>query len=172
MFKLVTVALLAAFPNPFGGLHIMHRGDVQTTRYGVQGWRLDVRNDRFSGQTSCTVRKGDVTVRHGVAVFQFRRSVDTANAQFRIDQGPAQSVGSVVVEAAGLGASVAGGDLRNPSGGRVAIPLRLVSDAHQVSIRPNARGGRREFNLSGLAAAQDAARTQGCDVVLPPPPLL
>lgn len=164
----VALALLSALSHPFAGLSPHPRGDVQASHYRLEGWRLDVRKDQFSGLTSCKLQRGDVLLERGVAVFQFRRSVDTANALFRLDEGQPQTAGSVAVEAAGLGAQLRTGNLKNPSDGRVTIPYRVIGGARLVSIRPNPRTSHRDFNLVGLPAAVGAAQAQGCDITPTP----
>lgn len=167
-----TLALLAALTNPFSSFHLPHRGDVQQNRERIEGWRLEVAQDRFDGRTRCELRRGAVSVRHGVASFTFGRATPTAAAEFRIDAGPPQKAADVAEEAAGLGAAIAGDDLRNPSGGRVAIPLRLLTQARQVSIRPHPRSAHRDFDLGGLDTALARGQVQGCDLsVAAPPPV-
>lgn len=164
------LALIGAIHNPFSGLHLpsFHsHADVQTSRYGLQGWRIDVRHDRFAGRTRCVIHRGDVSSEHGVVAFHFHHWIDTANAEFRIDGQQAQPVGTVVVEVAGLGERLETSNITNPSGGKVALPLRLVEGARVVSIRPNARSNHRDFDLKGFGAAVAAARVQGCDLGSP-----
>lgn len=170
MINVVTLAFLAALPNPFRDLPFFHPHDVHTSRYGIQGWRLDVHKDGFAEHTACELQRGPVSVRRGVATFRFGDGVDTANAVMRVDGGPPQNVGLHAVEAAGLGAPMLGGDLGNPSGGRVAVPLRLVAGAHEVDLRPVKWHDHRQFKLDGLEAALQAAQGQGCDIAPQTPP--
>jgi hypothetical protein len=162
-------ALLLSLPNPFAGLHFPHR-DFHTAHYGVAGWRLDVTEDRFAGVRTCRIHRGDVRVENRVAVFRFGSSTNTANAEFRIDGGPLRSAGSVAVEAAGLGEAMSGGDLKNPSAGRVALPLRMLTSAREVSIRPAPHSKHKRFDVAGLGAAASAAAGQGCAMGPQAPP--
>ena len=167
MIGAAALALIGALHNPFAGVHlpgIGGHGDVQTRHYGLQGWRIDVRRDAFDGRTRCVIHRDEVSSEHGAVAFHFHHWVDTANAEFRVDGLPAQSVGSVAVEVAGLGEPLRTANINNPSGGKVALPLRLVESAKVVSIRPNAHGKHRDFNLAGFGAAIAAARGQGCDL--------
>ena len=163
--KVIALSLLAAFPNPLKALHLPHvaRHDVVVEDSRTAGWRITARQDRFASATpTCTLRRGSMSVQRGVVVFSFPRSTDTANAQFRLDDGALQTAGSVAVEVAGAGVQLVTPDLKNPSSGRVAIPLRVVEAAHKVSIRPNTRSSHRDFILDGLPTALEAAKTLGC----------
>lgn len=165
----IATAVLLSLPNPLAGVHLPH-GDITTRHYGLQGWRIDVRKDRFSNETTCRLHRGSVSVEHGVVLFRLGSGANTAAAQFRIDDGPMQTAGSVAVESAGLGQAMTVRSLTNPSGGNVAIPLRLVEGAHEVSIRPDPKSRHRTYRLNGLSAAAQAARDQGCDSNPAPPP--
>jgi hypothetical protein len=162
----LAIALLGNLPV-VGGL--FGQPDKKTEHLRVGNWGLDVVQDRFTGSIGCEIRKSAITYRHGVVVFQFGHNVDTANAEFRVDNGPARPVSSVTVEAAGLGARFGSDNLDNPSDGVVNIPASVISNARQVSIRPNARSNHRTFDLTGLAQAVVAARSHRCDVVDEPP---
>lgn len=140
--------------------------DARTQRSTpAKGWVLEVRQDNFTGAKSCTIKARDMTYRHGVLTFRFGTSVDTANALYRVDQGPARSVGVVAPEAAGLGAEFKSRNTKNPSNGRVHLPTSQLQAAQTVSIRPNPGRRPQTFRLTGFETALSAARTQGCDVV-------
>jgi hypothetical protein len=155
------MALLGAL-LPFGGHG--ERGDVQVHHYRVAGWRLEVRDNRFTGVVNCTVEKPDIVYSHGVFDFQFGPTVDTANALFRVDYGVVHTAGSVAVEAAGMGARFDGPNLANPSDGEVRIPAIALGDAHTVLIKPNGKMNHRLFDLTGLSTAIQAAKARKCDV--------
>ncbi len=156
------LSAVAALAGPFS-LHLGHaRGEVQTTVSKVQGWRIEQRRDRFQETTSCRLQRGAMTMERSVMVFRFPRSVDTAEAKFRIDGGPLQSAGDVAVEVAGQGTALTGENLRHPGEGRVALPVRLLRTAQVVAIQPNARRRHRDFDLAGLSAAIEASHRQGC----------
>jgi hypothetical protein len=158
-------AALALFSGLFGlGSAPPGPGDRQVRHYRVAGWRLEVGRDRFAGQVACTFQKPGVTYDHGVYTFRFARDVDTANALFRIDNAPPRGVGSVAVEAAGLGARFNGPSLTNPSNGEVHIPASAVGEARRVSIEPNRRIAHRTFDVTGLSRAIEAAKARGCDI--------
>ncbi len=164
MINALTMALLLGLSNPLAGLNLAPDRDVQQSHQDVGGWRLDVKHDQFSGRTTCRLSRGPVSYERQVVTFRFASWVDTANAEFRVDNGAVQSVGSVVVEAAGLGARLRGNSATNPSGGLVAIPSRLVANAASVSIRPNPKRSHKDFAVKGLAGALGVAQQKGCDL--------
>ena len=129
------------------------------------GWTLEARHDAFTGSTTCVVKARDMVYRHGVLTFRFDSSVDTANALYRVNQGAVQPAGLVATEAAGLGAQFKSQNMKNPSNGRVHIPMAHLQEAQTVTIRPNSHRRARTFNLTGLGHVLSAATAKGCDVV-------
>ena len=161
MVGLVAALALTTGLFHFGGPAGGH--DVRKHVYHSDGWRFTVRQDRFRGQTTCAIYKHDIRYADGVITFRFGRGVDTANALFRLDNGPPREAGSVAVEAAGLGARFNGPSLRNPSDGEVHIPADIVGQATTVGLQPNSKSNHRTFNLSGLPRALEMAKAQHCD---------
>ncbi len=157
------MALLSGIPNIGNLFHLNPDQRVEQSR--VMGWHLEVFQDRFSNKTVCKIDKSAIRYQHGVVTFQFGHSVNTAAAQFRVDEGPVRDASSVSVEAAGLGARPDSANLRNPSNGEVNIPAAALTGARQVSIRSDDRSGHRVFNLAGLSEALAAAKEKSCDVV-------
>src|SRR5258708_13004105 len=98
------VGLMAAMALTTGLFHFGHssdRHDVKTHFYHGGGWHFTIRQDRFRGRTTCAIYKHDVRYAEGVITFQFGHGVDTANARFRLDNGPPRETGSVAAQAAG-----------------------------------------------------------------------
>jgi hypothetical protein len=160
------VGLMAALAMTSGLFHFgghPDRHDVHVHVYRQSGWLYTIRQDHFQGKTTCRIYKHDVTFAEGVVTFRFNRGVDTANARFRVDGGPPREVGSVAVEAAGLGARFNGPNLNNPSNGEVHIPADVIGGATTVAIQPNPRTNHRTFNLTGLPRALEVAKAQNCD---------
>jgi hypothetical protein len=160
------VGLMAALALTGGLFHFGGRPDgrdVRVHHYRQAGWHFTVRQDRFRGKTTCRIYKHDITYAEGVVTFQFARGVNTANARFRLDNGPPREAGSVAVEAAGLGVRFNGPNLRNPSDGEVHIPADVIGGATQVAIQPNSATNHRTFNLTGLSHALLVAKAQNCD---------
>lgn len=161
------VGLVAALALTSGLFHVGHHRpdgrDVHVHFYRQAGWHFTVRQDRFRGMTLCRIYKRDVVFAEGVVTFQFAHGVDTANARFRLDDGPPRDVGSVAVEAAGLGARFNGPNMRNPSDGEVHIPADVIGGASRVAIQPNPTTNHRTFSLVGLSRALEVAKAQNCD---------
>ncbi len=127
----------------------------------AKGWRLTVRTDRFTGEKACQLRARDTLYQDGLVTFRFDHQVDTANAEFRVGEGPVRSVGEVAVAAAGLGARFLTSNSRNPSDGAVRIPARELT-AQSITIRPNPKAKPRRFSLVGFDRSLSIARERGC----------
>lgn len=126
------------------------------------GWRLSQTRDVFTGAGACALESRNVRYGGGVVTFSFGRRTDTANALFRVDDGPIRSAGEVGPEVAGLGGSFLTRNTDNPSDGRVRLPWSKLKSAGRVDIRPNSRSVHRAFPLDGLNAALGEARGAGC----------
>jgi hypothetical protein len=150
------LALLGILPFSGGGADMT----VEQVRLGE--WRLVVSHDRFNGAVVCEIHKPSMTYRRGLLVFEFDHHEDTANAEFRVQNGPARPIVAVATEAAGLGAQFGSDNLRNPSNGVVNIPLAALGGASHVAIRPNIGAKPRSFDLTGLDQAIVAAHGRGC----------
>jgi hypothetical protein len=157
------MALLSGLPNIGTLLH--HNPDQRVEQSRVMGWRLEVTRDSFANTTVCKIDKSAILYKHGVVTFQLGHGVNTANAQFRVDDGPARDTSSVALQAAGLGAVLRPGKLPNPSDGAVNIPAAILAGARQISIRSDSGSGHRNFNLSGLSEALEVAKGKNCDIV-------
>lgn len=153
------VAALALF-----GLFHPDARDAQVQHVHVAGWRIEARHDRFTDHTVCTLRRDHVRYADGVVTFAFSQGTDTANATYRLDNGPVQRAGDVAVAAAGLGARFDTQNLHNPSNGEVHIPAADLGQAHMVYIRANTKMTHRAFDLTGLSRAFEAAKARNCDV--------
>lgn len=140
------------------------QSDTHIERYVSNGWRVVVKQDRFTGQKHCTASVDAMTYDRGVVTFHFPTQTDTANALFKVDSDPARPAGEVAVEAAGLGASFSGRNLQNPSNGEVHIPARYLASATTVGIKPNDKAGHRDFKLRGVSAMLATMQAHGCVV--------
>jgi hypothetical protein len=156
------LALLSGLFHPGGSP--ASRPDLQVQHYRVTGWRLEVRRDRFTDVAACTIQRSDITYDRGLLTFRFGHRIDTANALFRVDDGPVRTAGSVAVKAAGMGARFNGPNLANPSDGEVHIPADDVAQAARISIKPNSKMTHRTFDLTGLSNAIETAKAKGCDI--------
>jgi hypothetical protein len=137
-------------------------GDQYISRSRVDHWRLEVRDDRFTGVKTCVLRRSRMTYVHGVVTFRLGDKVDTANALFRLDNGVVHTAGSVAVRAAGLGARFSSPNLNNPSGGEVHIPADDLRGVRMISIQANPRTWHQNFDLRGFDDALAAAGAKGC----------
>lgn len=137
--------------------------DVTFEKFRVApGWVLEVRRDRFLNASTCVVRSRRVSYASGLVTFQFDGKLNTAEAVYRIDQGPPRAAADVAVASAGLGARHFTGNLRNPSGGRVFLPMSQLEAASMLEVRPNPKKRSRAFKLQGLQAGVAEARRQQC----------
>jgi hypothetical protein len=161
-----TVLAIAAISLPSLHIPFIHKGKSdQPPRVEhlkpAKGWRLTVRTDRFTGEKLCRLEARDTLYQDGVVTFRFAHWVDSANAEFRVGQGPVRSVGEVAVAAAGLGARFLSDNTRNPSDGAVRIPASQLT-ADSVTIRPNRHKKPHRFSLVGFQRSLAVARERGC----------
>lgn len=135
----------------------------ELTRAG--DWRIEKVVDRFSGDTACTLERGDVSVRHGALVLDLGGRTDVTNGRFRIDNGPVRGLDEGLLDVAGGHYPFFAEKTSNPLRGKAALPLSYVAGASTVTVQPKATRRARTFSLSGLNEAVTAARATGC--VLP-----
>ena len=163
---IAALALLPPLPhlqNPFHAFRPGPASQVATERSELPGgWRLSRTRDGFSGTTGCKLERRDVRLFSGVVTFSFGKSIDTANAVYRLDGGPVRAAGELGPEVAGHGVSYLSGNTWNPSDGRVRMPWTTLAGAKLVDIRANPRRRPRAFPLDSLGAAVAAARQGGC----------
>lgn len=126
------------------------------------GWRAERRVDRFTGKTTCTLERGRVTHRGGLVTFHLGRWADTTNAVLRLGDGPPMRAADLRFEASVLGANLRWKSMKNPTGGAVHVPARLLEGVDRVMIRPGEKGNVRRYRVSGLSAAVAAAAERGC----------
>ena len=126
------------------------------------GWTYEVRDDRFANLKSCTLYRRSVTYANGTLTFHLPRDTDTSQAVYRIDDSAIQPWRVAAMELASDGISLQHDDLRNPSGGLVPIPVRRLTNAHLVIIRPNEKAKPVKFRVEGFSTAMAAATAAGC----------
>ena len=127
-------------------------------------WTVNIRRDNFTKTTTCSLKSQAVEFHNAVVVFRLGPSVNTDDAFFRIDGGPARGVGETVRQDQQLGYFSGRGPIDNPSGGEVALPRSYLEGAKQVTIRATPRSKPRLFDLSQLPEALAAAKAGGCPV--------
>jgi hypothetical protein len=155
------VAALVAI-SLFGGSSLLDAAQTTTRHYHLDGWTVRVIWDRFTGAASCTVRKGRVELIDDVLLFHSTSRVDTSDAVFRIDGGPARSVREATYADQRRGYYRNGGPLENPSAGLVALPSYYAANASWVYIRADVRRAPDGFDVRGLPQALALARSQKC----------
>jgi hypothetical protein len=94
--------------------------------------------------------------------FHFPGFVDTNNAVYRIDGGPAKRFADARWELVKDGTMLNRGPSSSPMAGDVPVPARELMGASGVSVRAHRRWSVRNYDVRGLPAALDAARRQGC----------
>jgi hypothetical protein len=134
--------------------------DARTIQLGR--WSLELAADRFTGTIACRLRVSKAVFDEKAATFEFGHSVDTSDAFYRIEDGPVLAWRSLIPSLVAQGVKVQNDDLANPSGGRVPIPLKLLSDARSVEIRPDVHHRPKLFKLNGLQSAIERANERGC----------
>jgi hypothetical protein len=153
---LPAVALALSMLGPHGDPQVAAR----TVKLG--DWTAVIRSDQFTGEISCSLAGPAMRFHRDTLVFKLGRGVDSSQAFFRIDGGPARNVREPRVENETHGFFLDSGPLDNPSGGKVALPLSLVQGAKQVIIRASQRHAPRAFDVSQFADALSAAKAAGC----------
>lgn len=142
-----------------------HSPQTVTEVHGrAKGWHYDHVKDRFAGGESCTLRRGDIEISRGFATFSLGRDVDTADAQYRVDNGPVKPWRTLAPRLVAAGVKIQDDSLTNPSRGQVILPLDDIIAGREVDIRPAGRGNPRRFKLISMAPAVDLAALRGCQV--------
>ena len=154
--------VLAATLGLFGALWPF-ADEIEEVRYRTApGWLLVVEKDNFSGEMACAAQSRRVLVRRNVATFSLGSRVNTAQAEFLLDGGPAVWAREVGLEVAGQGVRLLDGSVKNPTGGHVHVPLATLASATQISIRPDRDRRAVTFPLAGLHQTLAAGKAHGC----------
>lgn len=141
---------------------------VKTFEERFGAWRVDYREDAFTGGRTCTVFAGRTPGHAAVSldrdrlVFHFSDTVETRDAWFRADDGPPRSAAARLLPKLYRYSRVANVD--SGTGGLVFIPAAVLTGARFVDIRPNEGARAKRFDLSRLPDALAGARVRGCPV--------
>jgi hypothetical protein len=132
--------------------------------FSQDGWRLVIRDDRFTGQIACRLSSTNHHMRYqpGAVGFFVGHRHDTLAAWYRVDGGAPvrwQDRSAALIAA---GVKIDSPDLDDVTGGWIWIPVDEVQRASLVAIRPGDRARTRHFHLRGFAAMREAATRLGC----------
>ena len=137
--------------------------DRPTTIHKTLGrWALQLTRDPFKNTVRCRLSSHRVTVENAAVILQAPTRTNTFDAYYRLDAAAAVSWRVNAMELVAHGVAIEQESLSNPSGGRVAIPLRLAGSAQSITIRPSDRGRSFVFSLRWLDNAISQAKAMGC----------
>ena len=132
-------------------------------RHRFGPWTLEIQRDAFTGVLSCSLRAHRMVFMHASVAFQFSPNLNTFDADYRRDSAAAMPWRTNLMALAGHGVRFQTDDLRNPSGGLVAIPYNAIMGAQAVWIRPSPRSTPVRFKVDRLPIALEVAKRDGCD---------
>ena len=164
-----TALIAAMLWLPFHHHHDAAASTVHAARVGavsrwrVGQWFLTVRRERFSGAVGCEIVRRRASVQRQALVLTLPPRVDTSQALYRIDAGRPMSVADDRSILAIQGFALWKDDTENPSGAVVRIPLAKLAGATTVQIETRYNGHVWRIPIDGLAAAQAAAKKEGCN---------
>lgn len=144
--------------------HAPHPAPAQITHrlYGVDGWRIGVNHDSFTGAVSCSLKARRVYFRSDTLIFRLARGVETTHAVFRIGGGPARAVAEAFHDDAARGIFPQRGWIDDPAGGDVALPASYLKGATRLWIRASPAAQPQYYNISHFKEALSGARAAGC----------
>ena len=135
---------------------------VEKGWWGSHHWVLDTKRDRFTGVIACRLLRDHMSYEGDAVVFRFAPDVDTSQAFYKVDRGPAQSVAAEALKPPYVGLGADSGDVANPSGGLVRIPFSRLRGARLVFIETHRYSLPTRFKIDGLEAAIHASAGAGC----------
>jgi hypothetical protein len=154
--------MLPAIAALVGFLGLAPPGQIAERRFDVQGWRITVSQDRFTGAVACRAVHRGMSLSANTLVFRFGRNVDTSKAVYRLDLGPAYSVVDQPADEDVRHMVEVEAPLGNPSAGFVALPVSQLAGVRRVDIRANVKSAPQSFDVSGLTAALQLEAAQAC----------
>jgi hypothetical protein len=154
--------MFSAIAALVGLLGLGQHGQIEERRFNVHGWRITVAQDRFTGGFACRAVNRGMSLSADTVVFKFGRHVDTSNAVYRLDLGPAYSLVDQPANRELRHAVEVSAPLENPSAGVVALPVPQLAGVKRVDIRPNVETTPRAFDVSGLPAALQFEQSHAC----------
>jgi hypothetical protein len=139
-----------------------HASTVKESDTQFGQWQLERVIDTFAHAQTCRLVHAHVVVTTAAARLELGKSVDTADALYRIDGGPLLAARLDIPRLVAAGVKVQDDSVPNPSGGAVIVPISRLKDASRVDVRPNAKSPIYNFTLRGLASALQRANDRGC----------
>jgi hypothetical protein len=136
--------------------------------YELDGWRMVIRKDGFTGEVRCrlytpkTLRRGRITYAQNTFGFQLDKDINTTEAWYRIDGGPARRWKEHFPVLKASRVQTEWGTFENPSGGVVLIPESELLTAREVTIKGSKKSSPKRFQIKGFQAAKAAALYNGC----------
>lgn len=160
---LILAALLAlhlTLPWNHAGARRPPVSHASVWRANVDGWTLDIHQDRFTYRRVCTLHRDHIHYERRTLVFHLPPQADTSRADYRIDNGTPHWVSEDAMDLARLGFALHDDSLDNPSGGVVRITLARLAGGGQVAIETRPFGSWRRFNARGIQTALAYALTE------------
>lgn len=133
-------------------------------RIALEGWRLHVATDPFSGSVACRLKATSgkmIYVAHAVG-FRLGRHKDVTDAWVRIDGGEPFRWRDTLPELARMRVAIDGRDMASPTDGIVWLPAALLEKASRVDIQPAAGRRAKVFDLRGFAGLREMGRQRVC----------
>jgi len=101
-------------------------------------------------------------VRDQTVIFRVGNGIETTNAYFRVNDGPAKPVSIAFADDEKRGIFPERGTIDDPFGGETALPLSYFSNANVVWIRTTPHHRPQRYVMKGLSRALVAETTVGC----------
>lgn len=133
-------------------------------RINLEGWRLHVDTDPFSGDVACRLKTTSgkvIYVAHGLG-FRLGRHKDVMDAWVRIDGGKPFRWRDTLPELARLRVAIDGRDMASPTDGIVWLPSALLEKAGRIDIQSAAGRRAKVFDLRGFAGLREMGRQRVC----------
>jgi hypothetical protein len=155
MFVIAAAALSTFFYQP-------HPPQLTERLYRLDGWRIAVAHDTFTGQVSCSLSAKDMRFKRDTLIFHIGPGVEATHAVFRLDGGTPRPVSTAFREDEANGFFPQRGFIDDPAGGDVALPADRLKGAKRLWIRASPANQPRYFNVSRFNDALAGAKAAGC----------
>jgi len=128
------------------------------------GWLLAIKNDAFTGQTTCELFSTNDHMRYqpGAIGFFVGRRRGAFEAWYRVDDGVPVRWQDRSAALIATGVRIDSLNLDDTTDGWVWIPIAEVQHARLVAVRSGERPHIHRFRVRGFAAMREAAGRLGC----------